>query len=142
MTMTTSSAGSSAGGTDPAGETLLPRTSDQILGPFYPLGKPSLGGDLTRVAGRPGQAKGQDYTRNLINSQVVPSYDGVELPAACGLPAGEQPFKNALAPRSVSARKPVTAGPAILLPTFSITSPVFRSTLPLTSLLFHIRFFL
>ena len=37
----------------------LKTTSPQILGPFYPLGKPSKGGDLTRVEGRPGQAEGQ-----------------------------------------------------------------------------------
>jgi protocatechuate 3,4-dioxygenase beta subunit len=43
----------------PAGATLLPRTSDQILGPFYPLGEPAKGGDLTRVRGRPGRAQGQ-----------------------------------------------------------------------------------
>jgi protocatechuate 3,4-dioxygenase, beta subunit len=42
-----------------AGAPLLPRTSDQILGPFYPLGEPAKGGDLTRVPGRPGQAQGQ-----------------------------------------------------------------------------------
>lgn len=41
------------------GETLLPRTSDQILGPFFPLSTPSKGGDLTKVAGRSGQAQGQ-----------------------------------------------------------------------------------
>ena len=40
-------------------QSLLPRTAHQILGPFYPLGEPSKGGDLTRVAGRPGQAQGQ-----------------------------------------------------------------------------------
>ena len=28
----------------------LPRTSDQILGPFYPLSEPAKGGDLTRIA--------------------------------------------------------------------------------------------
>jgi protocatechuate 3,4-dioxygenase beta subunit len=44
--------------TSPA-QPLLPRTSDQILGPFYPLVEPSKGGDLTRVPGRPGQAQGQ-----------------------------------------------------------------------------------
>ena len=38
---------------------VLPRTAHQILGPFYPLTEPSKGGDLTRVAGRSGQAKGQ-----------------------------------------------------------------------------------
>jgi protocatechuate 3,4-dioxygenase beta subunit len=38
---------------------LLSRTSDQILGPFYPLGEPAKGGDLTRVPGRPGRAQGQ-----------------------------------------------------------------------------------
>ena len=41
------------------GRILLARTAHQILGPFYPLGEPSKGGDLTRVAGRQGQAKGQ-----------------------------------------------------------------------------------
>jgi protocatechuate 3,4-dioxygenase beta subunit len=36
------------------------RTPDQILGPFYPVGKsPDLSGDLTRVPGRPGRAEGQ-----------------------------------------------------------------------------------
>ena len=38
---------------------LLTATSQQILGPFYPLGKPSKGGDLSRVQGRPGRAQGQ-----------------------------------------------------------------------------------
>ena len=38
---------------------LLPRTSDQILGPFYPLGEPAKGGDLTRVLGRSARAQGQ-----------------------------------------------------------------------------------
>ncbi len=38
---------------------LLPTTSPQILGPFYPLVEPSKGGDLTQVAGRPGRAQGQ-----------------------------------------------------------------------------------
>jgi protocatechuate 3,4-dioxygenase beta subunit len=42
-----------------APEQLLPRTSDQILGPFFPLGEPSKGGDLTLVAGRQGRAQGQ-----------------------------------------------------------------------------------
>ncbi|MEM7747233.1 MAG: protocatechuate 3,4-dioxygenase [Pseudomonadota bacterium] len=37
----------------------LTTTSPQILGPFYPLGEPSKGGDLTRVNGRPGKAEGQ-----------------------------------------------------------------------------------
>jgi protocatechuate 3,4-dioxygenase, beta subunit len=37
----------------------LPRTSDQILGPFYPLSEPAKGGDLTRIPGRPGRAQGQ-----------------------------------------------------------------------------------
>ena len=40
-------------------EDLLKTTSPQILGPFYPLGKPSKGGDLTRVEGRRGKAQGQ-----------------------------------------------------------------------------------
>ena len=44
----------------PAGAAhLLPTTSPQILGPFYPLVTPSKGGDLTRVDGRPGRAAGQ-----------------------------------------------------------------------------------
>ena len=34
---------------------LLPRTSDQILGPF-PLGEPAKGGDLTQLPGRPAPA--------------------------------------------------------------------------------------
>jgi protocatechuate 3,4-dioxygenase, beta subunit len=38
---------------------LLPRTSSQILGPFYPLCEPSKGGDLTRVPGRTARAQGQ-----------------------------------------------------------------------------------
>ncbi|MEQ8749783.1 MAG: protocatechuate 3,4-dioxygenase [Amphiplicatus sp.] len=38
---------------------LLKTTAPQILGPFYPMTKPSKGGDLTRVAGRPGKAEGQ-----------------------------------------------------------------------------------
>lgn len=40
-------------------EQLLKTTAPQILGPFYPLGKPTKGGDLTRVDGRPGTAQGQ-----------------------------------------------------------------------------------
>ncbi|MFM9943047.1 MAG: protocatechuate 3,4-dioxygenase [Hyphomicrobiaceae bacterium] len=43
----------------PGADLLLPRTSDQILGPFYPLVEPSKGGDLTRKAGHSGQARGQ-----------------------------------------------------------------------------------
>ena len=39
--------------------TLLPRTADQILGPFYPLVAPSKGGDLTRKGGHSGRAAGQ-----------------------------------------------------------------------------------
>ena len=42
-----------------AKDALLPRTSDQILGPFYPLVAPSKGGNMTEVAGRPGRAQGQ-----------------------------------------------------------------------------------
>ena len=38
---------------------LLTTTSPQILGPFYPLGKPSKGGDLSCVDGRSGRAQGQ-----------------------------------------------------------------------------------
>lgn len=37
----------------------LKMTSAQILGPFYPMTRPSKGGDLTRVEGRPGTARGQ-----------------------------------------------------------------------------------
>ncbi|HJU30419.1 MAG TPA: protocatechuate 3,4-dioxygenase [Hyphomicrobiaceae bacterium] len=48
-----------AGAAPRNGATMLPRTSDQILGPFYPLGEPAKGGDLTRVPGRPGRAQGQ-----------------------------------------------------------------------------------
>jgi protocatechuate 3,4-dioxygenase beta subunit len=39
--------------------TLLPRTSSQILGPFYPLGKPAETDDLTHIEGGTGQAEGQ-----------------------------------------------------------------------------------
>lgn len=39
---------------------LLNRTQDQILGPFYPImSKPNRTGDLTRVPGGSGRAKGQ-----------------------------------------------------------------------------------
>ncbi|SDU32751.1 protocatechuate 3,4-dioxygenase [Nitrosomonas ureae] len=39
---------------------LMNRTQDQILGPFYPImSKPNLTGDLTRVPGGSGRAKGQ-----------------------------------------------------------------------------------
>lgn len=38
----------------------LLRTPDQILGPFYPVGKtPDAAGDLTHPAGKPGRAAGQ-----------------------------------------------------------------------------------
>jgi protocatechuate 3,4-dioxygenase beta subunit len=38
----------------------LKRTQDQILGPFYPImSKPNRSGDLTRVPGGAGRAKGQ-----------------------------------------------------------------------------------
>jgi protocatechuate 3,4-dioxygenase, beta subunit len=38
----------------------LRRTPDQILGPFFPLGKtPDPGGDLTHLPGKPGRASGQ-----------------------------------------------------------------------------------
>lgn len=40
-------------------EALLARTSDQILGPFYPLVEPMKGGDMTQVPGRKGRAQGQ-----------------------------------------------------------------------------------
>jgi protocatechuate 3,4-dioxygenase, beta subunit len=46
-------------GSAPGAGTLLPRTADQILGPFYPLVEPSKGGDLTRVAGHKDSAQGQ-----------------------------------------------------------------------------------
>lgn len=38
---------------------LLKTTAPQILGPFYPMTKPSKGGDLTQVSGRNGRAQGQ-----------------------------------------------------------------------------------
>ncbi len=41
------------------GASRLTTTSPQILGPFYPLGTPSKGGDLSRVEGRKGRAEGQ-----------------------------------------------------------------------------------
>jgi hypothetical protein len=38
----------------------LRRTPDQVLGPFFPLGKkPDPGGDLTRLPGKSGRAAGQ-----------------------------------------------------------------------------------
>ncbi len=40
-------------------EAILARTSDQILGPFYPLIEPFKGGDMIRIAGRPGRAQGE-----------------------------------------------------------------------------------
>jgi hypothetical protein len=41
-------------------QTALRRTQDQILGPFYPImSKPARSGDLTRVPGGSGRAKGQ-----------------------------------------------------------------------------------
>jgi protocatechuate 3,4-dioxygenase beta subunit len=42
-----------------AGATTLPRTPDQILGPFYPLKEMPKAADLTRVPGRNGRAAGQ-----------------------------------------------------------------------------------
>jgi protocatechuate 3,4-dioxygenase beta subunit len=61
-----------------AGAALLPRTSDQILGPFYPLGEPAKGGDLTRVSGRPGQAQGQiiRVTGRVLDRSGAPVRDG------------------------------------------------------------------
>src|SRR5690348_14371615 len=47
---------SSAG---PGGAATLPRTPDQILGPFYPLKEMPKTADLTRVPGRSGRAAGQ-----------------------------------------------------------------------------------
>ena len=38
---------------------ILPPVSHQIPGAFYPLGKPSTGGELTQVTGRSGRAEGQ-----------------------------------------------------------------------------------
>src|SRR6266446_4046525 len=41
-------------------QSAIRRTPDQILGPFYPVGKsPDLNGDLTRVPGGSGRAEGQ-----------------------------------------------------------------------------------
>jgi protocatechuate 3,4-dioxygenase beta subunit len=42
-----------------AGAATLPRTPDQILGPFYPLKEMPKTADLTRVPGRNGRATGQ-----------------------------------------------------------------------------------
>ena len=42
-----------------AGAATLPRTPDQILGPFYPLKEMPKTADLTRVPGRNGHASGQ-----------------------------------------------------------------------------------
>jgi protocatechuate 3,4-dioxygenase beta subunit len=42
------------------GETKLPRTPDQILGPFYPFMKsPDASGDLTHLPGKAGRAEGE-----------------------------------------------------------------------------------
>jgi len=41
-----------------AAEAALPRTPDQILGPFYPLKELPQTADLTRVPGRSGRAEG------------------------------------------------------------------------------------
>jgi len=43
-------------------ETVVPRTPEQILGPFYPLKPLDQNADLTRVSGRPGRAEGQVLT--------------------------------------------------------------------------------
>lgn len=61
-------------GSAPASAKLLPRTSDQILGPFYPLSEPAKGGDLTRVPGRPGRAQGQviRLTGRVLDRAGVP----------------------------------------------------------------------
>jgi protocatechuate 3,4-dioxygenase beta subunit len=42
--------------------TVVPRTPEQILGPFYPLKPLDQNADLTRVPGRPGRAEGQILT--------------------------------------------------------------------------------
>ena len=42
--------------------TVVPRTPEQILGPFYPLKPLDQNADLTRVSGRPGRAEGQVLT--------------------------------------------------------------------------------
>ena len=66
------------------GAGLLPRTSDQILGPFYPLGEPAKGGDLTRVPGRPGRAQGQviRLTGRVLDRTGEPVRRGTE-PGEC-----------------------------------------------------------
>ena len=45
-------------------QAMLPRTPEQIMGPFYPLlrSEAGPGGDLTRLPGRPGRAQGQVVT--------------------------------------------------------------------------------
>jgi protocatechuate 3,4-dioxygenase beta subunit len=50
-------------------------TPDQILGPFYPVQKPTDGGaDLTRLKGRGGQAQGEiiDVTGKVLNLRGEP----------------------------------------------------------------------
>jgi protocatechuate 3,4-dioxygenase, beta subunit len=51
-------------------QSALQRTPDQILGPFYPVGKsPEPGGDLTHLPGRSGRAEGQvlDVMGRVLN---------------------------------------------------------------------------
>lgn len=59
---------------DAVAANILPPTSHQILGPFYPLGKPSKGGDLTQVTGRSGRAEGQVLYLNgrVLNRNAEP----------------------------------------------------------------------
>lgn len=63
-----SAAAGAAGAVLPAAslfaQTALPRTPEQIMGPFYPVLRSEgiRGGDLTRLPGRPGRAQGQVLT--------------------------------------------------------------------------------
>jgi protocatechuate 3,4-dioxygenase, beta subunit len=57
-----------------AATTALPRTPDQILGPFYPLKEMAKTADLTRVPGRNGRASGQvlNVIGRVLNSAGDP----------------------------------------------------------------------
>jgi protocatechuate 3,4-dioxygenase beta subunit len=55
-------------------QTALPRTPEQILGPFYPMKTLDQRADLTRVPGRPGRAEGQvlNVTGRVLNLKGEP----------------------------------------------------------------------
>lgn len=59
-------------------QSVLRRTQDQIMGPFYPVMKtPDRSGDLTRVNGSAGRAKGQvlNVTGRVVNPAGEPVRD-------------------------------------------------------------------